>query len=194
MMLFFMKLFSVKSSRFSIQRLMLLQLLVSTLHACGFQLRGAVDISQDVAPIYIQQNSAFDLFREIKTLLAANKITVTENPGKANSQLTLLNEAQTRRVLSVDADGRAREYLLTYTVNFSVKIKKMNEKAESISITRSLLFDPNAVNAVVNQSEVLYKDMRRDASRLILLKLQAHSLNAEKQQAVIVVKPSVVKF
>jgi len=194
MMLFFMKLFSVKSSRFSIQRLMLLLLLVSTLHACGFQLRGAVDISQDVAPIYIQQNSAFDLFREIKTLLAANKITVTENPGKANSQLTLLNEAQTRRVLSVDADGRAREYLLTYTVNFSVKIKKMNEKAESISITRSLLFDPNAVNAVVNQSEVLYKDMRRDASRLILLKLQAHSLNAEKQQAVIVVKPSVVKF
>ncbi len=194
MMLFIMKIFNVKNSQHGIQRLTLLMLFVLTLHGCGFQLRGAVDISQDVAPIYIQQNSAFDLFREIKTLLAANKISVTEKQSEANSQLILLNEANTRRVLSVDTDGRAREYLLTYTVNFSVKIKQMKEVGESISLKRSLLFDPNAVNAVANQSEILYKDMRRDASRLILLKLQAHSLNAEKQEAAMEVKPVVVKF
>jgi outer membrane lipopolysaccharide assembly protein LptE/RlpB len=28
------------------------------LHACGFQLRGSIDISEDISPIYIEQNNA----------------------------------------------------------------------------------------------------------------------------------------
>ena len=55
---------------------------------------------------------------------------------------------------------------------------------DSISVARSLLFDPDAVIAVVNESEILYKDMRRDAARLILLKLQAsgQSVKSNKPQ------------
>ena len=155
-------------------------LLVSS---CGFQLRGAVEISQDVSPIYVEANSVFELAREVKSLLASNKIAIADNQNSANAQLTLTNEVKSRRVLSVDTNGRAREYLLSYTVNFSVKIKQEKVKAETITLTRSLLFDTDAVIAVQNESELLYKDMRRNVSRLILLKLQAHSLNHSKQSA-----------
>ncbi len=164
--------------------------LVFFMQACGFQLRGALDLSQDISPIYLQQNSVFELGREIRSLLTANKIQMTENDKQAKTLLTLLKEVKTRRVLSVDGNGRVKEYLLNYTANFSIKIinpsKDINDingindindqgRVDSISVSRPLLFDPDAVVAVVNESEILYKDMRRDAARSILLKLQASS-------------------
>ena len=162
----------------------LLLMSIFTLSACGFQLRGALDISDDVSPVLLEDNSIFELAREIKVLLTTNKIKIVEDkvPSvKANSQLTLLNESKSRRVLSVDGNGRAKEYLLSYTVNFTISIKQSKPVDETITVKRSLLFDPDAVLAVVNESEILYKDMRRDVARLVLLKLQAHSKNQVKQ-------------
>ncbi len=153
-------------------------LFVSVVSSCGFQLRSELDLSKEISPLYLERNGAFELARELKLLLATNNISVTDDLGVSNSQLTLLTEDKSRRVLTVDGDGRAREYLLTYTINFAVNTggfakKESNEKTESISLTRSLLFDTEAVLAVTNESEILYKDMQRNAARLILLKLQA---------------------
>ena len=169
--------------------------IAASLHACGFQLRGSIDISENISPIYIEQNSVFDLAREIKLLLAMNKIEVVEDAKQSKVQLTLLNEEKSRRVLSVDGSGRAREYLLIYKVNFVIQTKQSETSAienieaanieteniaaknnqDSVSIRRNLLFDPVAVLAVTNEAEILYRDMRRDAARLILLKMQARS-------------------
>jgi len=170
----------LRSTMSGLRRYITLALLVSLIQACGFQLRGALDLSQDISPIYLQQNNLFELGREIKALLNANKLQIAENEQQAKAQLALLSEARSRRVLSVDSNGRVREYLLNYTVNFSIKIKQttgINQQGrqDSISVRRSLLFDPEAVIAVVNESEILYKDMQRDVARLILLKLQASS-------------------
>jgi LPS-assembly lipoprotein len=167
----------VKMSMANKLHLLILILAALAVHGCGFQLRGALDLSKDIAPLYIQQNSAFELAREIKLLLEKNKIAVTEAPAGANAQLALLSENKKSRVLSVDANGRAREYQLTYTVNVAIKIRQSKEVQDSISLSRSLLFDSDAVLAVTNESEILYRDMRKDAARLILLKLQARSKN-----------------
>jgi len=148
------------------------------LQSCGFQLRGALDLSADISPVYLQQNDAFDLGRDIKSILQTNKIAISEYANTANSRLNIVNESRARRVLSVDSNGRAKEYLLSYTVQYTIKIKQQEAVAESISVSRSLLFDPEAVIAVDNEAEVLYRDMKHDAARLILLKLQAHSRNA----------------
>ena len=184
-----------RSTRCYFTSLLLMTALISS---CGFQLRGAVEISQDVSPIFIEQNSAFRLARDVKGMLASNHITVTDKPASANAQLTLLEEVRNRRVLSVDTSGQAREYLLSYTVNFSVRIKHAKAKDESITLTRSLLFDTTAVIAVANESEVLYEDMRREASRLILLKLQAHALKSVKanggKNSAIPSSPNAVKI
>ena len=170
----------LRSTMSGLRRYITLALLVSLIQACGFQLRGALDLSQDIAPIYLQQNNLFELGREIKALLNANKLQIAENEQQAKAQLALLSETRGRRVLSVDSNGRGREYLLTYTVNFSIKIKQttgINQQGrqDTISVRRSLLYEPEAVLAVDNESEILYKDMQRDVARLILLKLQASS-------------------
>ena len=159
-------------------------LLTLVISGCGFQLRGAIDISTEVSPLYLQQNSVFELAREIKTLLATNNIEVVSDPAQSNSQLVLLNESKQRRVISVDGNGRAREYSLTYSVNFTMTVQKAGEQAgdvgiapkqETVSLTRSLIFEPEAVLAVTNEVEIFYKEMRGNAARSILLKLQARS-------------------
>jgi LPS-assembly lipoprotein len=176
--------------------LLILLSLTLVIQGCGFQLRGALDISSDISPLYLQQNSVFELAREIKSLLATNKIALAENSTQANTQLVLLNETKQRRVLSVDGNGRAREYALTYTVNFTINIRKaenqsetmlVEPKPESISLTRTLVFEPDAVLAVTNETEILYNDMRRNAASSILLRLQARS----RQQSVPVNKDVV---
>lgn len=177
-------------------RLLLLLTVISIVNACGFQLRGALEISQDVAPIYLQANSLFALGKDVKDLLINNTIALTDDPDKANASLLLNSEAKQSRVLSVDSNGRAREYLLIYTVDYSIQIKSDKAIAEKLSLKRSLLFDENAVIAVANESEILYKDMQKDAARLILLKLQAHSNNRQTQANMdaVINKPEVVKF
>jgi LPS-assembly lipoprotein len=183
-----------------LRRFITLTSLVFLISSCGFQLRGALNLSQEMSPIYLQKNSLFELGRELKTLLVSNQIQVTEDVKQAKVQLILLREEKSRRVLSVDGSGRAKEYLLSYSVTFSIKSNQSKVISEersrddsishdsishdSISVARSLLFDPDAVIAVVNESEILYKDMRRDAARLILLKLQAsgQSVNSNKPQ------------
>ena len=161
---------------------LMLLLIAFFIQSCGFQLRGALEISQDVSPFYLQQNSAFELAREIRLLLVTNKVMVTDNSSEAKSRLVLLKEDRHSRVLSVDGAGRAREYLLTYTVTFILKFDKHDgvqtkDIPELISVSRNLLFDTTAVLAVTNESDILYEDMRRDVARLILQKLQARSAN-----------------
>jgi LPS-assembly lipoprotein len=156
--------------------------------SCGFQLRGALEISPDVAPVYLQENSSFELAREVRQLIRTNNIAITETALSANSQLVLQGESKQSRVLSVDSDGRAREYLLLYDVDILIRMKvagkeSFDDSNERISLTRTLLFDQGAVLAVSNESAILYEDMRRQAARLIVMKLQALSVQAGSEQA-----------
>lgn len=188
-MLFSVKLYSaVKNKPYYLTPLLCL-LCVSLLNACGFKLRGAVELSSQMSPLYLKQNSLFALARQIKPLLASSEITVTDRADEANAYLSLNSEQKKRRVLSVDSNGRAREYSLSYTVFFTISLQssaaaKTKAIEDSVSLSRSLIFDPDAVLAVANESEILYKDMQRDAARLILLKLQAYSKSRDVSEKV----------
>jgi len=163
--------------------------LAAGLYACGFQLRGSINLSSDMSPIYIEQNSVFDLAREIKTLLASNQIAMVDTASQSKSQLILLSDSKSQSVLSVDGSGQAREYLLSYKVNFVIKVNRNNETEaaavpDSLTVNRTWLFDPDAVLAVTNEAELLYNEMRREAARLILLKINARSQKGAAVSAV----------
>jgi LPS-assembly lipoprotein len=164
---------------------LILLLVMVFMQSCGFHLRGMVEISQEFSPLYLKQNSASELARELKFVLASKKITVTSDPSKSLSQIVFLYENRERRVLSVDGNGRVREYLLTYTANFYIRFDMVDgvnaedvnakQMTESVSTSRTLLFDSEVVLATTNEAEILYENMRRHAARLILLKLQARA-------------------
>jgi len=158
-------------------------LVVTTLSACGFHLRGALVLSPELSPIYLQENSSYELARKVKALLLGNRIELVSVPAQAKSSIILLGDTKSRRILSVDSRGRAHEYLLTYTVTVAFKGKDFKEIKRRIVLTRTLLFDPNAVLGATNESADLYLDMQRDAARRILLKLEALSAQTERAPA-----------
>jgi LPS-assembly lipoprotein len=155
--------------------------ILAALSACGFKLRGSIELSRDVAPVYIEPDGLHEQARVIRVLLEQNNIAVLtaddKNNGQYQSKIHLVSESRQRKVLSVDGNGRVSEYLLIYKLNYALTIKYMPENTYTLQVQRSLVYDPNAVLAVENQADQLYQDMQKDAARLVLLKLQALSQN-----------------
>jgi len=157
-----------------ISRLCVLLCLCTCLVACGFHLRGAVEIADQYSPLYIRQNKLFEVANDLKGLLRGSHIKLVEQPSQAKTEVTLISQVKRNRILSVDANGRAREYLLSYTLDYSMKATGLTLRTDKIELTRSLLFDANTVLAVNEEGKTLYRDMQRDAARLLLLKLNAY--------------------
>ncbi len=160
---------------YNIKRTLMLPavLLMLSLTSCGFHLRGRVELSNNLSPLYLQQNSAYALARDLRALLSGNDIDVVGKADQANASLILLSESRTQHVLSIDTRGRAREYLLTYRVQVQFKGVRIKPTRDTISINRTLLFDPNAILAVTDERATIYRDMRRDAASRILVRLEA---------------------
>ena len=157
-----------------------LVLLSCALAACGYHLRGAYELPGQLSPLYLDKETmSLRLYNELRATLKASGAEVTEDEATAASVLTINREQQARDVISVDSLGRAREYRLIYRLEFSLQSSGENiiEKS-SIQLTRNLLFDPEAVLGVAEETQIIYLDMIRDSTDQILLRLQALQFQA----------------
>ncbi len=154
-------------------RALLLTGMVAALSACGFHLRGDVQLASQLSPLYIADSGPYELRSEIRALLRSSNVTLVNNSKQAAAMLTIEQASPTRRVLSVDASGRAREYEVQYRVRYRISRQSAEPVVRTIKLTRELLFDPDSVLALDYETQTLYSDMRRDAARLMLQQLQA---------------------
>jgi LPS-assembly lipoprotein len=149
--------------------------LVCTLAACGFQLRGAYSLPEHLSPLYLDKDSmSLLLYKELRSTINASGAELTEDEATAASVLKISRENKTRDVISVDTLGRAREFRLVYRFTFTLKAyeEAVIDKS-NIELTRNLLFNPEAVLGVAEETEYIYRDMIRDSTGLVLLRLQA---------------------
>ena len=114
------------------------------------------------------------LYKELRSTMRASGAELVDDQAAAASTLKVDFEQRTRDVISVDTLGRAREYRLIYRLTFSVLAEGKNVIERSkIQLTRNLLFNPEAVLGVAEETENIYKDMVRDSTGQVLLRLQA---------------------
>ena len=156
-------------------RVTVLIVIVLMMQGCGFQLRGTYDLARGLSPMSIQSGE-FRLMQSLGAQLRVNGIRVLNSEEGAASVLRIEKVSRTRRVVSVDARGRAREYELKYRLTWRLDFNdsdgaRISEK--TIELERELLFDPDAVLAIGTEIDTLYEDMQLDASRIILRQLQA---------------------
>lgn len=151
-------------------RLVLIVVLTSTLlTACGFRPRGSIDLPQDFRSIYVQ--APLEISDELAIFLDSGGATVTESQGEADAIIKVQNENYERRVVAVNATtGKAREFELLYTLNFSVRMKDgtMLLPSEHVVVRRIYVFDPDAVIGATQNVAELQRDMRRDAAERII--------------------------
>jgi len=162
--------------RHTMNRFMLMGVLVALVSACGFHLRGDVQLAPPLSRIYIQGGDPYDpLVRDWTRALATAGSAVVADAKEATAILQIIANRGDRRVLSVRATGKAQEYELYQTLEFRVRDPAGREllAAQRLELTRDYLFDPTDVLGKASEEETLRRDMRRDLVRLAMLRLES---------------------
>jgi LPS-assembly lipoprotein len=147
-----------------------------TLPGCGFQLRGSNgSYTMPFHSIYVGFPDTSGLGTELKRNLRAGQVTIADKPAEAEAQLVVLGETRGKQILSLNSLGRVREYLLTYTLSFTVRDPKGVEllPATEISLRRNMAFDETQVLAKESEEALLYRDMQADLVQQIMRRLAA---------------------
>lgn len=148
---------------------------VLQLGACGFHLRGAVELPSEVRQLALEDTATgTELMPVIKLQLRRNGITPLESSEQAKLILVVNSEDYKRRVLTVSSVGQVQEFELAYNVDYS--IKNVDDPGaslmrQSLSIKRDLRFSVDEVLGKASEEARLKQDMVLAAAERILRRL-----------------------
>ncbi len=162
--------------RYLVNKNLLVLIMLVSMTACGFHLRGDVKLAPQLSKVYFQGADIYDpMVREWSRSLTSAGSTVVEDMKDATAIIQILKNGGDRRVLSVGSDGKVKEYELYQSLEFRVHDAAGPQllDAQQLVLTRSYLFDVNDVLGKAGEEESLRHDMRRDLVRLAMLRLEA---------------------
>ena len=154
--------------------------LVLSLSACGFHLRGSngsfmlpfatMNIGlPDTSPL------AIDLKRYIRAVGSTEIVDTREAADATLEVLADPEKTRTKAILSLNSNGRVREYQLGYSIQFRVVDKAGNVLLglTTIALNRPITFNESQVLAKETEEAALYRDMRNDLVQQIMRRLAA---------------------
>jgi LPS-assembly lipoprotein len=147
------------------------------LSACGFRLRGTgpqpelpfktlfISVAE-TSPIGVQLRRNLDVMRNIE---------VVDDRKLADAALEVLNEGKDKQVLSLNSQGRVREYTLLYRLNFRVVDKEGRQllAPTELVIRRIQSFNENQVLAKEAEEATLFREMQSDLVQQVLRRVSA---------------------
>ena len=152
--------------------------LLFALSACGYRLAGKADLDPVFDNTFIGfQSGGREVARLVENQFKANGIKIVAQ-NEAEVIVDILYERRNREILTVDEQGRVREYELIMRVGVDAKTldgKKLLP-SQDIRLTRDFLFDIDEVLGNDREQGEIYQEMREDIARLIIYRLQAISL------------------
>ncbi len=143
--------------------------LFGALAACGFQMRGNVNLPAEMSQTDISgisDNS--DLARELELVLRGNGVTVVKDDGGATLKVTT-NRLE-RDVLAVGTNSEVREFILNYVVSFQVDGASGSElvPSQTLTLNREYTFDTDQLLSATSEEEFLGAEMTREMARRIV--------------------------
>lgn len=157
-----------------------LLILIVSISACGYQLRGKIDLPEGLKSIYLQGGSR-QLKKKIKQTLRSSGGQLVDVVGEAGLIVNVEKEKMDRRVMSLSSTGRANEYELIYKLDFTLLDKegKPLSELQRIEINKHYFNNQDEVLGKNNEEEVIRDEMYRKAvqsivnrSRIVLEKLE----------------------
>ena len=144
------------------------------LAACGFQLRGVANFPFES----INVAGTSPLLNELQRNIAAgSNAKVVLKADEAQAVFALIGEAREKVILSLNTQGRVREYQLRYRVNFRVHDGKGGEFiAPSVIILRRDISFNDQVLAKEAEEGLLYREMQSDMVQQLIRRMQAAKL------------------
>jgi LPS-assembly lipoprotein len=151
-------------------RLFVIALAAAALAGCGFKLRGQQDFPFETISVPQATPLGVELQRNIAA--ASERTRVVTSVTEAEAVLTVLTEAQEKVILSLNTQGRVREYQLRYRVVYRVATPKGLEfvPPTAILLTRDITFNDQVLAKEVEEGQ-LYAEMRSDTVQQIIRRL-----------------------
>jgi LPS-assembly lipoprotein len=156
----------------AVTRFALILALCATTAACGFKLRGQQTFPFDAISVPINTPLGFELKRNIAA--ANEQVKLVENIADADAVLSILSEAQEKVILSLNTQGRVREYQLRYRVVYRVASPKGADfiAPTAVVLTRDITFNDQVLAKETEEAQ-LYREMRSDLVQQIVRRLGA---------------------
>ena len=151
-------------------------LLLALLPACGFHLRGEVELPTALQETHLESENPYTgMARALRVELEAAGGRIVESSEQATSILHIVRETSQNRILSVGSTGKASEYELFNEVVFSLKDTQGTVliKPQSLRMTRDLVFDETELLGKISEAEGIHRQMRRNLARQIIIRINA---------------------
>lgn len=148
--------------------------LLGLLTACGFHLRG--DVSLPYQTIYFGLPGNSVLGAKLKLNIMSGKGTrVVDVEKEAEAIFRQVLERREKLILSVNNQGRVREFQLRLTYVFRLMDQKGRDLSpvHEIVMVRDVSFNDSAILAKEQEELLLWEDMQQDLVQQVLRRLQA---------------------
>ncbi len=157
------------------QLLVLLALLA--LSACGFQLRGSVDFSPALDPLYVSGESPnSNLNIDVKNLLDAYGAELSRSSSDAKYQLLISAAASEQRTIAIGDGAKAVGFQLTESASFELRNRQgVIVMGPSIVIERQTINnDPDQVASSSSIAGLTRNEMRKNLAQKIVRQLYTY--------------------
>lgn len=144
------------------------------LSGCGFKLRGIMDRPAWLDNIAISVKEAHqDLASMLKEGLQSYGVRVITDPTQADYLLIIEKDIDQQQITSVSASTTPRQYILTYTVIYS--LLKVGGKpivsSNALSVSRQLTVNNDRILGSDSEAFKIRVEMRREAAMQIINRL-----------------------
>ncbi|MBT9522009.1 MAG: hypothetical protein IV101_14085 [Dechloromonas sp.] len=155
-------------------RLLLALIIAAALTGCGFHLRGVGSGNLPYKTMYIALPDTADVNIWLQRYIKASGSTeIVEDAKAADAIFQQLGDNRLKTILSVNAQGRVREYRLQLTYTFRIVNQKgqVLVPANEVALTRDISFDDSNILAKDIEEGLLWRDMNNDLVNQIMRRL-----------------------
>ncbi|MDD5461652.1 MAG: LPS assembly lipoprotein LptE [Methylococcales bacterium] len=139
------------------------------LTACGYHLRGALELPKGMKNVYLDGGSP-QLLDHFKRAMDISSVPLATSPESAGMIVKIFDEDSQRRVLSLSSGGIANDFELSY--RFEYELVDANNKVlmprQPIEIKREYFNDQVAIIAKGNEESTIRDEMYQQAVRSIM--------------------------
>jgi LPS-assembly lipoprotein len=158
-----------------LHRITVLLLLAMSLVACGFHLRGDIDLSPQFERTFLEAQPLGAAYEyQLRRTLETNGVQLVDTPEQATGILTVRSASRDRRVLSVDSAGKVSEYELIERIEIAAREPDgaIIFEPRTLTARRSMQFDPDQALGSEGEEVILREEMRRELAGMVLLSLR----------------------
>lgn len=155
-------------------RLLLAVIIAAVLTGCGFHLRGTVSGNLPYKTFYIALPDTSEINVWLQRYIKASGNTeIVSDARNAEAIFQQVSDGRQKTILSVNAQGRVREYRLQMNYTFRV----VNAKGQilvapsEINLIRDITYNDSAVLAKDLEEAMLWRDMNTDLVNQIMRRL-----------------------